>query len=86
MVRIVVERAPQQRHHAIQRCRRDVAMTPDRIEQLIARDQLAGAREQHEQHAEGLRLERNLAGATGQPSIAIGARLSYGCYGECVSK
>jgi hypothetical protein len=44
-------------------------MAPDRIEQLVARDQLVGSREQHEQHGKDFRLDGYFDCAAGQSPI-----------------
>src|SRR5512142_1920417 len=46
-----------------------MAMTPDGVEQLVARDQLVGARDQHEQDGKGLPLECDIDAATRQSPV-----------------
>ncbi|WP_255523501.1 hypothetical protein [Rhodanobacter sp. DHB23] len=51
---VVAQRASQLRDEAVERARRDEAVAPHGIEQLVAAAQLAGVGQEFQQHGEGL--------------------------------
>lgn len=68
-VGIVAKSAPRQGNNAIQGRRRDVTMTPDRVEQLVAGEQVTRPHQQLLQKGEYLRLEREVFAAAGEATI-----------------
>jgi hypothetical protein len=50
----------QQRDHAVQDARGHLAVAPDRVEDLVTRDDAAGAPDQQQEHGKRLRFQRYL--------------------------
>ena len=72
MLGVIAEFAAQDRDDAAEHRGRDVAMAPDRVEQRIARDHVAGVAQQFDEHGVSLGFEREFRAAA---QHAVAARV-----------